>query len=250
MKQSENRKIITGKAAGQWLQRAEDIIFPGRCPVCDDAVRPFGALICRACAAKIKYIREPFCAKCGKPLLQEEKEYCYDCTRKKHFYEKGRALFEYNSVSASIYRFKYGGRQEYAEFYGRCLAEKLGEQISRWKPDAFVPVPIHRDRMRKRGYNQAELLACVAGRELEIPVLPIVERCRKTIPQKKLDDAGRQNNLKKAFKICQNDVKLKTIVIIDDIYTTGNTIDAVALELLRAGCTSIYYVALAIGRGL
>lgn len=227
-----------------------NFVFPRRCPVCDDAVHPFGALICRECAGKIRFVKEPFCMKCGKPLLDEESEYCYDCTVRKHYYGKGLALFEYNSVSASIGRFKYGDRQEYAQFYGQCLAARLGRRILEWKPDALVPVPIHKKRMKKRGYNQAELIARVLGRQLDIPVRNIVERCKNTVPQKKLDDAGRQNNLKKAFKICRNDVKLNTIVIIDDIYTTGSTIDAVAIELLKAGCGRIYYIALAIGEGL
>ena len=68
------------------------------------------------------------------------------------------------------------------------------------------------------------------------------------VPQKELDIQGRENNLKRAFKICRNDVKLKTIIIIDDIYTTGSTMDALALECKRAGIENIYCISLAIGR--
>lgn len=226
-----------------------DILFPRRCPVCDNAA-PAGTLICPECEGRLRYVGQPFCMKCGKPLLEKEAEYCHDCSTKKHYFGKGLALFEYNSVAASIYRFKYRGRQEYAKFYGRCLAGRLGERILSWKPDALVPVPIHKSRMRKRGYNQAQLLAEELGRQMGLPVKNSVIRCRNTVPQKQLDDAGRQNNLKKAFKICGNDVKLNTIVIIDDIYTTGSTVDAVARELRKAGCADVYYVALAIGKGL
>ena len=77
-----------------------------------------------------------------------------------------------------------------------------------------------------------------------------MERSRNTCPQKELDGAARQINLKKAFKIAQNDVKLNTIVIIDDIYTTGSTIDAVAEVCRNAGIKHVYFVALAIGRGM
>ena len=77
----------------------------------------------------------------------------------------------------------------------------------------------------------------------------IVARSKKTMPQKSLDGVQRQNNLKKAFKILKNDVKLNTIVIIDDIYTTGSTVDAMAAILRTAGVKNIYYAALAIGRG-
>lgn len=103
----------------------------------------------------------------------------------------------------------------------------------------------------KRGYNQAALLAAELGKQLDIPVLTgFVERTRNTRPQKELEGAKRQNNLKKAFKIVQNDVKLNTIVIIDDIYTTGSTIDAVAQACREAGVKHVYFAALAIGRGM
>jgi predicted amidophosphoribosyltransferase len=82
-----------------------------------------------------------------------------------------------------------------------------------------------------------------------IPVLTkLVKRTKNTIPQKELDLSARQNNLKKAFKLCRNDVKLNTIIIIDDIYTTGSTIDAVAEQFREAGVKKIYFVAISGGR--
>ena len=114
-----------------------------------------------------------------------------------------------------------------------------------------MPVPVHPSRKRKRGYNQAELLAGVISRRTGIPVRQdLIVRQKKTVPQKELDEKQRQNNLKKAFKIIKNDVKLDTIVIIDDIYTTGSTINAMATMLHIAGISRIYYAALAIGNGL
>lgn len=239
------------------LQTGEELIFPRRCPVCDEAVRIGDYLICMQCRTKLKLLGGLLCMKCGKPLNEKEEEYCFDCMKikmskdKEHFFIKGAALFEYNSVSAAIHRFKYGGRQEYAEFFGVAMAKYLGKEILTWHPDALIPVPIHSSKMRQRGYNQAQLLARVLGREINCPVRnDIVIRTRKTVPQKDLNDEERQNNLKKAFKLSGNDVKLNTIVIIDDIYTTGSTIDAMGYEFRRIGITQIYYVALAIGRGL
>ena len=114
-----------------------------------------------------------------------------------------------------------------------------------------MPVPIHRSKKNSRGYNQAQVIAAGLGRLLQIPVDDrLIRRVRRTKPMKDLSAAERQNNLKKAFKICRNDVKLNTIIIVDDIYTTGSTIDAMSYELRRAGVKHIYYVALAIGRGL
>lgn len=233
------------------LRATADLIYPRRCPVCDGVTGFSAALVCDGCRGAVKYIRGALCAKCGKPISGEEEEYCYDCARKKHFYLSGTALFDYKSMASSIYRFKYKGRQEYAEFFGKELAKKLEGRFKEWKPEAFVPVPIHSSKRRVRGYNQAEVLSRWLTKETGIPTRDdIVKRCRKTTPQKNLNESERQNNLKKAFKICRNDVKLNTIVIIDDIYTTGSTIDAVACELLKAGIAHIYYTALSIGKGL
>lgn len=227
------------------------MVFPRRCPVCDEIVAPKGQLICLPCRRKLQYIKEPRCRKCGKQLHGMEKEYCYDCERRKHLFIRGLALYDYQGIKESIYRFKYGNRPEYAEFYGRDIAEKLGEEIFKWRPDALIPVPLHKRKKQKRTYNQAELLADILGEQLGIPVFGnYIKRVRETTPQKELDDMQRQKNVEKAFNICRNDVKLKKTVVIDDIYTTGSTIDSVAAALLESGVEEIYFVALSIGEGV
>lgn len=227
-----------------------DLLFPRRCPVCDGIIRFRREWICPSCFKKIRFISGPTCMKCGKEL-QEEREYCYDCQSRRHLYVQGVAVFEYRSVAAALYRFKYAGRCEYADFFGRCMAAVLLEKLKIWKVQALIPVPIHASRKRKRGYNQAQCLAKVIGAVTGIPVRDdIIVRCKKTAPQKELSEQQRQNNLKKAFKILENDVKLDTIVIIDDIYTTGSTINAMTSMLRAAGVKEIYYAALAIGKGL
>ena len=234
-----------------FLGTLTDLLYPRRCPVCDRAVRPFGSLVCETCKNEPVYVKELCCMKCGKELANEETEYCGDCMRHRHLFDRGRAVFVYKSVSDSIYRFKYKGRQEYAAYYAECMTERLGEWIMRCRPDALIPVPIHASKRHVRGYNQAEVLARELGHILHIPVEPnLIKRVRKTSPMKDLSVSERQNNLKRAFKICRNDVKLSTIIIIDDIYTTGSTIDAMSYELRRAGVERIYFVALAIGKGL
>lgn len=227
-----------------------ELLFPRRCPVCDGVVRFCKEYICPSCLEKIKFLGDRTCLKCGKEL-EEEEEYCADCRRKRHNYEQGAAVFEYGSMAASLYRFKYGKRQEYADFYGKCMVERLGSRWKDWGIQALIPVPIHPSRRNQRGYNQAQLLAEAISRRTGIPVRnDIIVRYKKTLPQKELDEGQRQNNLKKAFKILENDVKLDTIVIIDDIYTTGSTINAMAAMLHKAGIKKIYYAALAIGKGL
>ncbi len=254
-KKLEQRKTISGykQCAGNKRKCGEfllDLLFPRRCPVCDGVLRFRKELVCPSCFQTVRFVREPFCMKCGKSL-PEEGEYCHDCREKTHLYVQGAAVFEYAGMASSIYRFKYGGRQEYAVFYGRCMAAVLGERMRRWGVQALIPVPVHPSRKRRRGYNQAELLADAIGGLTGIPVRKdIVARRKKTVPQKDLNVKQRQNNLKKAFKILENDVKLDTIVIIDDIYTTGSTIDAMTAVLHGAGVSRVYYAALAIGNGL
>ena len=189
--------------------------------------------------------------KCGKELNNEEVEYCGDCMRHRHLFDRGRAVFAYKSMSDSIYRFKYKGRREYAVYYAECMAGRLGEWILQCRPDALIPVPIHASKLHIRGYNQAEVLAKELGSILHIPVeTDLIKRVRKTSPMKDLSVSERQNNLKRAFKISRNDVKLSTVIIIDDIYTTGSTLDAMSYELRRAGAMHIYFVTRAIGKGL
>ena len=221
------------------------VLFPRHCPVCDEIVRPMGEKICADCMDKLRLITPPWCMRCGKKL-EEEGEYCPECREKTRTYVRGRALYEYISAAQSIYRFKYGGRQEYADYFGEQIAEYLGEFIERIHPDGLVPVPLHRSRMRKRGYNQAELLARAVGSRMGIPVYDkLLVRVKNTRPLKQLNGRERQNNLKKAFNVAQNDVKLKVLIIIDDIYTTGSTIEEVSRALKAAGAEKTYFVTLA-----
>lgn len=224
------------------------MLYPARCPVCDGVLLP-GEEICEECIPRLRYVTEPRCCKCGKPLQSEEAEYCYDCMRGNHIYDSGLALYEYESIKDSLYRFKYKGRCEYAGFYGREIAGRLGDRIAGWHPDALLPVPMYKRKERMRGYNQAGLLADAVGAALHIPVRQdLMIRQRQTVPMKELDPVRRQINLKKAFIIGQFDVKLKCIIIIDDIYTTGSTMDEMAKVLRTAGVSRIHFLTLAIGR--
>lgn len=232
------------------VRTALNLVFPRRCPVCDEPVKPWTALICKDCAQIPAYIEPPYCMKCGKHLEREEKEYCRDCSLRSHIFDKGRSLFAYKSISASIARFKYKGRQEYAAYYAACMTKRLGSFISDCGAQALIPVPLHKSRLRHRGYNQAAALARELSDLTGIPVLAdYIIRVKKTVPMKDLSAQERQNNLKRAFKIRRNDVKLSTVIIIDDIYTTGSTMDALSRELKKAGVERIYFMALAIGKG-
>ncbi|MCM1043980.1 MAG: ComF family protein [Candidatus Gastranaerophilales bacterium] len=224
------------------------LLFPLRCPVCD-RIAPYGEKICLSCMERLKPITPPWCMKCGKKL-REDGELCGDCRKRTHLFVRGRALYEYESVAPSIYRMKYGNRREYAAFFGEETARYLGDFIQKIRPDALIPIPLHKKRIRKRGYNQAALLAREIGDRTGVPVYEdLLIRVKNTVPLKRQNPEERQNNLKKAFIIAQNDVKLKTIILIDDIYTTGSTMDEAAATWRTAGVENIYFIALSSGAG-
>lgn len=227
-----------------------DIFYPRRCPICREIVKVRGELICPSCRKEVRPIGEPSCKKCGKPVSEPEREYCRDCQAGGHLYTRGAAVLLYaGKVKQSIYQMKFHNKREYMDFYGPYMAEVLKKKILSWEAQALIPVPLHPSKLRRRGFNQAELLARRVGEALGIPVrTDLVRRIRATRPQKDLSRRERQNNLKGAFKISRYDVKLKKIILVDDIYTTGSTIDEIAGKLLEQGAEEVYFISLCIGR--
>ena len=206
--------------------------------------------ICNGCIPKVHYLPEDVCMVCGKKV-EEGNVYCYDCNRKEHLFIRNFSVFVYGDIRESLYRFKYNGRAEYAEYYAKSAYSRLGTQLRRLNAQALVPVPLHPSKKRKRGYNQAEEFARELSKLSGIPLrTDLIKRIKRTKPLKTLSGPERQNNLKKAFLFAQNDVKLSTIILVDDIYTTGATLDAVAAVCQEAGIARIYGVTVAVGTGL
>ncbi len=231
------------------LSKLLDLFFPRHCAICDKIVSgPEG--ICISCKGNVRLLTQDVCMVCGKKLSKEE-VHCFDCKRKKHEFIRNFSVFEYPVIRESLYRFKYRGRAEYAGYYAGAAYELHGKRLRLLQADAIVPVPLHRSRYRKRGYNQAEELAKELSLLLGIPVkTDLIKRVKSTKAMKKLGLSERQNNLKKAFLIMQNDVKLKTIILVDDIYTTGTTMDEISRACKAAGVENIYSLTVAVGNGL
>ncbi len=229
------------------------LLFPPRCPGCDEILyekERFGCF-CGTCQKKIKPVEGTICLKCGKPIENEAEEYCYDCAKKPHLYMQNRSLYLYETpLRESMYRLKYSNRRCYGVIYGKEAARIYGAWIKSCEVEAIVPVPMHWFKERKRGYNQAHVIAESLGHELDIPVYPkLVKRVKNSAPQKLLNDKERKNNLKNAFKTGKFDVKLRKILIIDDIYTTGSTMDEMSRALRSCGVDQIYCLSICIGRG-
>ncbi len=190
--------------------------------------------------------------KCGKPLRHEEQEYCYDCVQTQRYFDKGAALWLHKEpVNRSIYQYKFHNQRRFGQYYAEELAERYGAVLKRWNPDLIVPIPLYPARLRKRGYNQAAIAAKILGKMLGIPVsVKLLKRVRRTSPLKNLSPVQREKNLRNAFAAADG-ARLdgKAILLIDDIYTTGNTMNEAAKTLKRAGAENVFYLTISIGQG-
>ncbi|WP_347560899.1 ComF family protein [Clostridium sp. OM02-18AC] len=253
------------------------LLFPRRCPVCGQIVLPEGALICAGCVRKLHFIRQPSCKKCGAELISDREEYCPECKRHQRSFESGVALIRYNDAAQkSMAAIKYKNRREYLDFYAEAIVRRYGYFFARHKDAVLVPVPVHPARLRSRGFNQAGELAVRLGRLSGLSVNEtMLVRTRKTAPQKELGPEERLRNLRKAFAVREGRSsgllqKLvirssavrqlsdwhsctalpATVILVDDIYTTGSTIEACTRVLKEAGVRQVYFVSICIGGGV
>ncbi len=227
------------------------MLFPRRCPVCEGIVPTFGGLICPSCFHKLSFVKSPTCKKCGKEVLSDTIEYCSDCARRSRSFQYGMALLNYNEAAArSMARIKYHNKREYLDFYSQAAAARYGKRIKKMNVDAFVPVPVHPSKLKARGFNQAQVFAEKLGEQLGIPALSdVLIRDRKTEPQKNLSPRERFANLQHAFHARELPDGVRHIMLIDDIYTTGSTIEACTRALKKAGAENIYFLTICIGYG-
>lgn len=233
------------------LIRLLDFIYPKRCPVCDDIVIPKGKLVCGSCKNILIPLQEPLCYKCGRQIISNSSEYCDTCVSYNFSFDKAFSLWPYNStVKTSLSNFKYRGRREFAEYYADKLYEHFHNALPKLNISAVVPVPIHPERLKNRGYNQAELIAEILAKKLDLPIVTdYLIRSKNTLAQKNLDPVSRRKNLREAFRINHNskfyEIQLKNILLIDDIYTTGSTADACSAVLKEAGTEKVYVLCVA-----
>ena len=228
-----------------------DILFPRRCPVCGEIVKPAGSLICPSCFQELSFVKNPTCKKCGKEILNETLEFCESCVTHPRSFEYGAALLNYNETAReSMVKIKYKNKREYLDFYGAAMAVRFENTIRRMVVDVIVPIPIHRSRRRKRGFNQAEILAKVIGERLGVPVASdALVRSKKTLPQKELSASERLRNLSGAFTMGKLDGSVRSVLLVDDIYTTGSTIEACTQVLKKAGIETVFFAVICMAGG-
>lgn len=231
------------------LDTALNLLFPPQCLCCDEPVRTHGTL-CQACWNAIGFITDPLCARCGTPFdfSAEAAMECGACLASTPPFSRARAALCYDDASRPlITRYKYQDQQSFAATFGPWLARAGAEVLE--GADALVPVPLHWRKLLMRRFNQAALLAQHTGRHCGVPVwADTLIRTRYTAPQAGLEHAARQKNVRGAFAVKQGAearIAGKTLVLMDDVYTTGATLSACAHALLKAGAGEVRVLTLA-----
>jgi ComF family protein len=223
------------------LKAILDFFLPGFCLFCH---APLGldsaSLACPQCLEEIALIPQPFCSCCGAPFRGAVglEHLCQDCLTDPPPFNRARAVAFYDGlVLQAIHRLKYQRQLIYAKFLGQILAAAgAAELVS--AADLLVPVPLHPRRLRWRGFNQAILLARTFP---DLPLgLEVLVRRRPTLPQVKLSPRERQTNVKGAFTVPDPlAIKGRSILLVDDVYTTGATVKECARALRRAGAAKV-----------
>lgn len=230
-----------------------DIIYPKKCHICLDFLDDEKCKlpdICNSCFSGLPVLTHPFCSICGVPFQSkvEEDHLCEKCIRTRPFYDELRAPYLYEDrIMEAIHRLKYSGKSYLAKSMGRLLADFLKEWISDIDGMIMIPVPLHKRKLRQRGFNQSVLLvrstAGILGMETDYFTL---RRIRYTETQTGLTLEERRKNVKGAFEVTDNgNLKGKSVILVDDVATTGNTMNECASVLKKAGCERVLGLTLA-----
>lgn len=222
-----------------------NIIFPHICLACKKSLSDKKQVICIGCNDKLPINRLPFCKKCGVSLTKDEmqKNFCKECLKnfKKLHFNLSNSVFLYKEpLSDLICLFKYKQKMGLAQFFGQKMITFIKNYHILNNIDIIIPIPLHQKRLREREFNQAEILAQIISKEynLELESKAIIRAHMKHV-QTLLKKDKRFENIKGAFRIKNNTVKHKNILLVDDVFTTGATLSEAALILKEAGAAKV-----------
>lgn len=216
-----------------------DFVYPNRCPVCGSFIE-WDKLICCDCEKTLPVHNEPLCEKCGKDKCLDHTQLCFDGVFTLMRYE--------NSVKEAIYRFKHDRELNFAEYSAEKLCEILTEKALDSKIDCVTAVPMHKSKRIERGYNQAEKLAHFIAGNLKKPEnYKLICRTADTAEQHTLSADERKAYAGRIFYPSDKltDIKGKNLLLCDDVYTTGSTMNTCSKILKEAGAEKVYCIAIA-----
>lgn len=225
-----------------------ELLYPARskCSICD---RPDSGPACNICMASLDYLQGSTCIHCGKQLSEKYVDStCPDCKAGTFYYERAFSCFEYNGMGKVLmHKLKYEGKLQLAKVIAALMEERLKNEGL--KTEVIIPVPIHKKKLEARGFNQSQVIARELGKRMGRPVLDCMERTRETTAQYNLDKAQRHLNIIDAFsvRLSYNIDKYRSILLLDDIYTTGSTVNECSKVLKKAGAKTIYVITAATG---
>jgi ComF family protein len=238
--------IHTARSIGN---AALSLFYPPHCAVCR-AETGTGVHLCFECAKRARRIEAPFCRKCSQPFegAIDGGFTCSNCGDREHHFECAVSCYLSRDVVRDfIHRFKYDRHYYLRHQLADWLASTLGDERIRARPaDYLVPVPLHSARFREREFNQAEVLAQLLALRAGIPLLDCLERTRYTTTQTRLDRQERMENLRGAFRVRKTaHVQGRHLILVDDVLTTGSTVDECARILREARAASVRVVTVA-----
>lgn len=244
------------------LNEALELVYPSNiyCIACGnliDKTRKYS--LCDNCIREINWATDRICEKCGRPLNDNNKEnLCANCLDIKHSFTQGYVCAEYDdSLKDIILNYKYRDQPYIASAVAEIMRDRLGYnqrkgehegELEEVTFDMITSVPLHRKRRAERGYNQAELIAKKLAKLTDIPYRALLERTRYTASMKSLGLSERRLNLEGAFR-AKADVP-RTVLLIDDVLTTGSTADACAEALLLRGASRVDLMVFAAGASI
>lgn len=233
-----------------FIKSALDFIFPPLCNICRAFIPNAGELhICPGCRDRLPLVTSPLCPICGIPFSGAGSSHiCGQCQTQPPHFESGQAHLLYEgSARELIHYFKYSHKTHLRRPLALLALEGLTEFITGQRPDIIIPVPLHISRLQSRGFNQSVLLAEVFSSRLSIPMLPDgLIRTRPTEPQIDLSAEDRRHNVRGAFAVKNPDrTNGKRILLLDDVMTTGSTVNECAQVLKRTGATSVVVATIA-----
>jgi len=230
-----------------------NLVYPLECQICRVPLGPFKeSSLCDKCKGKIRLNLAPFCIKCGRSLINSTKDNncCRECSHRSYYFQRSWAAANYEGVlKEAIHSFKFGAHLRLLPIFTELVINFAMRYIDIDTFDVVVPVPLHKTKLREREFNQAQLLAKDFSDKKSLPINSWgLKKIRNTKPQTEFNKDKRRSNIKNAFKVTDSSCfKDKKILLMDDVFTTGSTLNECAKMLTESGAKSVECLVVARG---